>query len=247
MISAIVLAKNEEKQIKECLSGLQWFDEILVVDDNSEDDTIKIARDLGAKVFVHSLENDFAEQRNFGLNKAKGPWVLFVDADERVTSKLAEEIRNNIEKNTLIKGFYFQRKDFFINRWLAYGETGSVRLLRLARKGCGDWQRAVDEVWAIKGETKTLRSPLLHYSHLTLKDFLSSINERSTLNAKMFFQQEKKITLVEWLKPLLKFIQNFIFRFGFLDGIAGFVFAALMSFHSFLVRGKLYLLWKKRK
>lgn len=244
MISAIVLAKNEEKNIEECLLGLKWCDEIIVLDDNSTDDTVKIAERLGAKVIKHSLNENFAAQRNFGLEKARGEWVFFVDADERVGKELAEEVKEAI-KDDDVAGFYFRRIDHFMGEWLRHGEIGHLKILRLAKKGTGEWKRKVDEIWEIKGKTKTFRSPLLHYSHPTLSGFLTSINERSTLNAREFYDEGKEVTLVEWFKPKIKFLQNYFLRLGFLDGTQGFVFAVLMSLHSFLVRAKLYLLWAR--
>jgi len=245
MLSGVVLTKNEEQNIKDCLSCLSFCDEILVVDDNSTDGTVKIAEKLGARVLKRPMENDFSSQRNFGLEEAKGDWILFIDADERVSEELANEIKKEINQSSSYNGFYFKRIDFFINKWLKHGEIGSVRILRLARKNAGKWQRSVDEIWKIKGKTKTLKNPLLHYSHPSLSSFLQSINERSSLNARQFYKENKKVSFIDWLKPVAKFIWNYFFLFGFLDGISGFVFAVLMSFHSFLTRGKLYLLWKK--
>jgi len=255
MISAIVLTKNEEKNIKECLEGLQWCDEVLVIDDYSLDKTVQIARKLGAKVIKHSLGNDFSQQRNFALTQTKGEWVFFVDADERVSPALATEIKELTHDNAVArkcaKGFYLKRWDFFMGRWLKHGEVGGVRglggvkILRLARRDAGEWIRRVDEKWVVKGKTKTLESPLLHYPHPNLTEFLTSISGRSTLNAAEFYQEGKKIILWEWFKPLAKFIQNYFLKLGILDGVQGFVFAVLMSLHSFLVRGKLYILWAR--
>lgn len=242
MISAVVLTKNEEKNIERCLKSISWCDEIIVVDDQSIDLTVKIAKDFGAKIFVRKLDCDFASQRNFGLNKARGEWVLFVDADEEVPEALQREIKNVIKN---INGFYLKRRDYFLGKWLNYGESAAIRLLRLGRKGTGEWKGKVDEVWEVRGIKKTLRTPLSHYSHPNLTQFLESINERSTLNSKRFYEVGKRMTFCEWLKPGLKFFQNYFLRLGLLDGIHGFVFAVLMSFHSFLVRGKLYLIWKR--
>lgn len=244
MISAIVLTKNEEKNIKECLCGLKWCDETIIIDDNSSDKTVEIVKKEGAKVFLRQLDEDFGEQRNFALKKANFDWVLFVDGDERVSQELADEIQKAM-KLPGISGFYFKRTDNFLGKWLKHGEVGHVRLLRLARRGSGEWQRKVDEVWHVSGKTKILRNPLYHYSHQDLSSFLQSINERSTLNAKVFYEEGKKLTIFEWEKPFLKFIKNYFLLFGFFDGSAGFVFAILMSLHSFLVRAKLYLLWKR--
>jgi len=244
MISAVVLAKNEEENLKECLARLRWCDEILVVDDNSIDKTRKLAKKEGARVIERSLNNDFAAQRNFGLEAAKYDWIFFVDADEWVFPELAAEIQKEISK-TKAAGFYLKRIDNFLGQWLRYGEIGQVRLLRLARRGAGKWRRPVDERWIIQGETKTLKNPLKHYSHLTLDQFLNSINERSSLNAQVFYQEGRRLSVGEWLRPPAKFIKNYFFRLGFLDGISGFVFAVLMSLHSFAVRVKLYLIWRR--
>lgn len=277
MISAIVLAKNEEKNIKDCLEGLKWCDEILVIDDYSEDKTAAVAKSMGAKVVNHALSGDFAQQRNFGLQQvyteqgrsAQADWVFFVDADERVSPRLTQEIKKEISKNNSINGYYFRRLDNFMGKFLRHGEIGGIggkgilseigefggekgfgkmkglTILRLAKKGSGQWERKVEETWYIQGMTKTFDNPLFHYSHPNLTQFLENINTRTSLNAREFYEQGVKMTFWEWLKPLAKFIWNYFFLFGFLDGTAGFVFAVLMSLHSFLVRGKLYLWWRK--
>lgn len=247
MISAIILTKNEEKNIEECISGLKWCNEIIIIDDKSTDNTVKIAKELGAEVFEHQLNNDFSQQRNFGLEKARGDWIFFVDADERVSQELSDEIKNKINGNGKENGFYFKRIDNFLGKWLKHGEIGDIRILRLGRKKSGKWVRRVDEVWEVEGEKNTFDNPLLHYSHTSLDEFITSINERSSLNARMFYEESLKPNLLEWLKPLFKFFNNYILKLGFLDGIQGFVFAVFMSLHSFLVRGKLYLLWKRNE
>lgn len=248
MISAVVLTKNEEKNIKACLETLSWCDEILVIDDNSEDKTIEIVKKTGAKVFIRLLNNNFAAQRNFGLEKAKGDWVLFIDADERVSSALWYEIMATI--NTPFdnySGFYLKRRDVMWGKELRHGETGNIKLLRLARKDAGKWQGRVHEVWKIKGKTATLNNPLSHFPHQSVAEFLREINHYTDIRANELF--EKKIAVYWWeilLYPKAKFLFNYIFRGGFLDGLQGLVFALMMSFHSFLVRSKLWLLRQKK-
>ena len=246
MISAIVLTKNEEKNIKRCLISLRFVDEIIVIDDMSTDSTAAIAKKMGAKVFFRSLNANFSGQRNFGLEKAKYDWILFVDADEEVPKNLADEILKltdlNSRADNKINGYFLRRTDYFMGKWLKYGEIGKIRLLRLGRKNSGKWTRSVDEIWKISGRTFTTENHLLHYPHPDLNQFLTSINERSALNAREFFNQGQKNTFSDWLKPFFKFCQNYFFRLGFLDGLEGFVFCLLMSLHSFLVRAKLYLL-----
>lgn len=249
MISSVILVKNEEKNIADCLASLSWCDEILVIDDNSSDKTIVIAEKRGAKVFSHPLQNDFAKQRNFGLEKAKGEWVLFIDADERVTPQLWYEIMQYTnDASNLNTGFYLRRVDHIWGRELRHGETGNIKLLRLAKKDAGMWEGSVHEKWDIKGKTTTLQNALMHYPHQSIKEFLSEINFYSDLRAKEL--HKKKVKAYWWsiiMYPFAKFMLNFILKLGFLDGLAGLVFALMMSFHSFLVRGKLWLQYPRKE
>jgi glycosyltransferase involved in cell wall biosynthesis len=245
MISAVVLAKDEEKNLTDCLESVKWCDEIVLIDDDSVDKTIEIAKKFNAKIFTHSLNNNFAQERNFGLQKAKGEWVFFVDADERVSLELKKEILESIKKPN-INGFFLKRQDFFGNRALKYGETANVRLLRLARKGKGEWQREVHEIWEIKDGIGELKNPLLHYSHPTNSEFLEHVNFHSSLHAQVLKKEGVKPSLFQIIfYPKAKFIQNYIFRLGFLDGTPGIIVALMMSFHSFLARAKLYQIYGK--
>ena len=245
MLSAVVLTKNSAKMIDSLLDDLAFADEQIVIDDESSDETVQRAKKKGALVFSRQLSDDFASQRNFGLAKAKGDWVFFVDSDERVNATLREEILQAIKK-TDCDGFYLKRKDTLFGKILRYGETASVKLVRLGRRGRGEWVRSVHEVWNILGETGELQSPLLHAPHPTVSEFIVSVNTYTTLNAKYLYSAGKKTNLFEIICfPLGKFIQNYVFRLGFLDGTEGTILAILMSFHSFLTRSKLWLLQVK--
>lgn len=245
MISAVVLTKNEEKNIEECLASLSFCDEIIVIDDYSTDNTASIAK-KNAKVFTHSLENDFSTQRNFGLEKAKGDWILFVDGDERVSKDLQKEILSVVASPTH-NGYFIKRDDYFHGKLLKYGETADVKLLRLGKKEKGAWKGKVHEIWEITDEKGELTHPLQHFSHLTINTFLREINFYTDIRAKELFEKKVK---VGWhhiiIYPLGKFMQNYIIKRGFLDGVEGAVMAICMSFHSFLVRGKLWQLWDQK-
>jgi glycosyltransferase involved in cell wall biosynthesis len=247
MISTVVLSKNEEKNIKRCLESLSWCEEIIVVDDNSTDGTVEIAKKMGAQVIVHSLDDDFSAQRNIGLWHATGDWVLFVDADEKVTSALWYEMMAQTNNPTSqYAGFLVKRIDTIWDKELHHGEIGNVKLLRLAKKDAGHWEGRVHEKWKVKGKTLLLKKAILHYPHPTVAIFLQEINYYTDLRAEE--QYKKKVQVAPWqivAYPIGKFTLNYIFRAGFLDGLPGLVFALMMSFHSFLVRGKLWLLWQK--
>jgi len=248
MISVVILTKNEEKNITECLESVSWCDERIVIDDHSTDKTVDIVKKKGAKVFLHYSQNDFSDQRNYGLEKAKGDWVLFVDADERVSSALWYEIMQHTNESIEdYSGFYIKRQDTIWGKVLKHGEIGNVKLLRLAKKGSGIWKGPVHEEWDIKGKIGLLKNPLDHFPHQTISEFLREINFYTDLRAEELFKKKIKATWISILVyPKVKFILNFFLRGGFRDGLHGFVCAVLMSLHSFLVRSKLYLMWQKR-
>jgi hypothetical protein len=247
MITAIILTKNEEKNINECIASLSFCDEILVIDDNSTDKTGEIAKKAGATVLIHSLEHDFSAQRNFGLQKAKGEWVIFIDADERVSKQLQKEILEKVVQEKDTNGFFVQRVDFMRSKMLTHGETAHSLFLRLAKKGEGKWKGQVHETWQVTGKTGQLRAPLFHYPHQTIREFLAEINYYTDLRAKELFEQGIQVS---WLSilfyPKMKFLHNYIVRQGFRDGTEGVIMALMMSFHSFLVRGKLWQLWDQK-
>ncbi len=245
MISAVVLSHNDEQSIAKTLTSLSAFGEVILIDDESTDKTPEIAKKMGAKVFVHPLKDDFAQQRNFGLGKTKGDWVLFVDSDEIVSPELAKELHLKAREDR--DGYYVKRRDSMWGREFSYGELGSVRLLRFAKKTAGKWVRPVHEVWEIKGTTETLENPLLHFPHPDVAQFISEINRYSTVNAKHLFDSGVRTNVFQIVGyPAAKFFVNYVWRLGFLDGTPGAIVAILMSMHSFLTRGKLYLLMRKK-
>jgi glycosyltransferase involved in cell wall biosynthesis len=247
ILSVIILTKNEEKNIIDCLETVEFADEILVIDDNSTDRTLELVSSLNnpkIKVITHDLNGDFSQQRNFALEKAKGDWVLFIDADERVSKKLQKSIVFYAH-NTPLRGFYIQRRDILWNKKLMHGETGNIKLLRFVDKKFGSpkWSGKVHEVLEVKGETATIEGELLHYPHQTVQEFLSEINNYTTLRAEELVKRKTLVSSADiFLYPTGKFLVNYIVKRGFLDGVHGFIHATLMSFHSFLVRGKVYLL-----
>lgn len=247
-ISAVILTKNEEKSIQSCISSLSWCDEVIVIDDNSSDKTRAIAEKLKAKVYEHSLGNNFAEQRNYGLEKAQGDWILFVDADEQVSQSLAFEIQGKISENIEnVQGYFVKRLDSMWGKTLQYGENGKITLLRLARKDAGTWQGKVHETWEISGKTGLLTNPLHHFPHQTVSEFLNEINFYTDVRAQELFDKKTKVSW--WhiiVYPKAKFFVNYFIKLGIRDGLPGLMVALLMSFHSFLVRGKLWILWHKK-
>jgi glycosyltransferase involved in cell wall biosynthesis len=243
MISAIVLTKNEEKNIRACLTSLLFCDEIIIIDDYSDDLTFHKIKEtkLKVKIYRRHLNNDFAKQRNYGLTKTKGDWILFVDADERIPQLLRDEIQQKT-KDGIYDAFYIKRRDFFLGKEMKYGETGNMKILRLALKNSGKWRRKVHETWNVKGNIGELKNHILHYPHKTISEFINDINNYSTIHSEENKIERKKPGIDKIiLYPIGKFFVNYFFKLGFLDGMEGFILATMMSFHSFLAWSKLWI------
>ncbi|MFH1561478.1 MAG: glycosyltransferase family 2 protein [Patescibacteria group bacterium] len=248
-ISAVVLTRNEERNIRRCLESLSWCDEIIVIDDFSTDQTVSLAKEGGAQVHQKELAGDFASQRNFGLERAKNEWVLFVDADEIVSPSLSQEIVRRIREKGVV-GFYLPRRENFLGKTIHCADKpvwdwtlGPFKLLRLARKDAGLWQGKVHEVWQISGNVKTLNNPLIHHSFTNLNSALKKINLYTDIQAQGL--KEAGASFHYWqifLNPIGKLIKDLVWHGGTLDGTRGLIYCLLMSFHSFLARGKLWQL-----
>jgi hypothetical protein len=169
--------------------------------------------------------------------------VIFLDADEEVSQELKLEIINTL-KNPEFSAYYLKRRDFFWERELRFGEIKKVRekgILRLFKKNAGKWQGQVHETFQTNLPKGKSNNYLNHYPHPTIKSFLEKINYYSGLRAQELDNSGKKTNILEIIcLPLGKFLLNYFIYLGFLDGPAGFVYAFMMSFHSFLVRGKLF-------
>ena len=251
-LSAVILTRNEEQNIQKCISGLDFVDEIIVVDDNSTDCTKKLAeKDKRVKCFHHELNDDFAAARNYGLKKATHEWVLFIDADEEVSEGLAREIKKKITNlDEDINAYYIKRRDVFWGKELSWGEIYAAAhkgFIRLVKKESGAWYGKVHEIYFVNsGAVADLNNHLVHRPHSDLKSFLDTVNQYSTIRAKELFTNNKKTNVFEIvLLPFFKFLYTYIFCLGVLDGLKGFVYCFMMSFHSFLVRAKLYMMYEK--
>ncbi len=247
MITAVVLTHNEEKNIVDCLESIKWCDQVLVIDDNSKDRTVELAEREKAQVIQEPLNKNFSKQRNLGLELSKGDWVLYIDADERVTDSLRYEIQSVVsDPMTPFSGFLIKRKDIMWGKELRFGETGSAYFLRLAKKNAGKWEGSVHEKWKVRGKIGKLNNSLLHFPHPTIAQFLTEINLYTDIRSRELYEKKIRVNFFSIiLHTKAKFFQNYFLKRGFLDGIPGLISAILMSFHSFLVRGKLWVLWQK--
>lgn len=246
MVSVCVITRDEALRLRGCLESVRWADEIIVVDDESTDGTAELASRLGARVYVRPLAGDFAAQRNFALEQARGEWVLFVDADERVTPALADEIRRAVTRPG-VAGYRVRRCDLTLGHAFRYGES-RVTLVRLARREAGRWHGRVHERWDVAGRLGLLREALIHEPHPDIAGFLKKANYQTTLTAERLAEEGRGGAPWQLVThPLASFVRNYVLRQGFRDGVPGLVFAGLMSLHPFLARAKLLELRETRR
>lgn len=194
-------------------------------------------------VVNRDVAGDFAAKRNFGLEQSNRDWTLFLDTDEHCPPALWKEIRSILDDGR-VDALVLRRHDWFLGRRLLHGEVGAVRLLRCARTnaGKGRWERPVHEVWNLSGaKIAECATPLEHHPHPTLNDFLRKLHWYASLEPKSRERYSFSRILIEFLCfPALKFLHNFIWRLGFLDGWQGLIHAVLMSYYSLITRVFLY-------
>lgn len=240
MLTAVVLSRNEAKNLPRCLSSLKFCDHILVIDDGSTDNFQDICHRYDAHFITHPLGGDFSAQRNFALSHISSGWVIFIDADEEISPELAAEIQQ-VLPHTQKNGFYFDRIDTMWGRRLLHGDN-RASLIRLGRLGHGSWAGRVHETWKITGDTGYLKRPLFHYPHPTVAEFIFKLNNYSTLRAAELQKASKRTNILFIIAyPIGKFLFLYLIKLGVLDGVPGLISAMSMAFYSFLVQGKLYL------
>ncbi len=193
------------------------------------EDEVVIKEGTEERIFKRLLAADFAAQRNFALTKAKGDWIFFIDSDEKLSGEIIEIPQG-------FDAFFLKRIDKFFGKILRHGETANIKLLRFAKKEFGTWHGKVHEVWEGKGKIGELKIYIEHTPHPTIKEFISEINTYTSIRAK----ELENFRYSELLKPPFKFLDNYFLKLGFLDGIAGFAMAFMMSLHSLIVRVKNY-------
>jgi len=182
---------------------------------------------------------DFAKQRNQAMKNLKTNWAFFIDSDEKISKNLFKEIQQAIKDNHY--NYQLKRQDWFLGKKLTFGETSKVRFTRLIQKKTGQWQGKIHETFKSKLAIKTLKHPLIHQRNINISQFLDRLNFYTDIRVKELLEQNQTFSLFQFLfYPPLKFIHNYIFRLGFLDGLPGFAIAFLMSFHSLFIRIKLY-------
>lgn len=222
MISVNIICRNEEKNIEDCLKSVLWADEIIVIDAESADRTLEIAKKYTDKVFVNKWEG-FAKQRTFALEKSKKDWVLALDADERCSLGLKEEIVSFIASNNHnIKGFKLPRQNYFLGKWIKYGGWYPGYQLRFfKRSNVKVSDRLVHEGYEVDGDIGVMKNDIIHYTVQSVFDFMNRVNGYSNLQAEEKSKNGNIGFLDIFIQPLKSFVIQYIFKGGFRDGLHG--------------------------
>ncbi len=220
-ISVIIITYNEEKNIKDCLESVKWANEIIVIDAESVDSTIDIAKNYTDKIFVRKWEG-YSSQRQYSLEKANNEWVLSLDADERVTDDLRKEIDFVLLNNNCINGYYIPRRNYFYRQEIKTCFWYPDYQLRLFRKKFASINhRKVHEGFEVDGKKDYLKNGLIHYAHRSFNDTFHKINTYSYLQAQERYNDKKIKTFDLVLHPFAAFLNHFISRKGYKDGVYG--------------------------
>ena len=218
-LSVTIITHNEEENIAGCLESVKWANEIIVVDSGSTDNTVDIAKGYTDKV-IHNAWNGYAAQKSFALNQATNEWVLSLDADERVT----EELKNEIENNNLSEadGYYLKRRNYFLDKVVTSCGWGRDRQLRLFRKSKTKLtDNLVHEGFVVSGKISKLNGELIHYTHTDLKKTFEKVNNYSSLEAEEKHARKTATGFWIFFYPAIAFFQHYFLRKGFTDGVHG--------------------------
>ncbi len=245
-ISAIIIAKNEENTIADCIDSVLFCDEIIVIDNNSTDRTIEVAKRMGGKVFT-AQGDDFSQLRNFGKEKATGDWIFYIDADERVTEELRSSIKKLLDKEYVYSAYRIKRKNFYFGsiEW-PYIE----RMERLFRKeSLRGWRGKLHETPIVEGKIGNLSGYLLHYTHRDLTSMLEKTIAWSDFEAFLRFQsRHPKMTWWRFFRVMLtSFLDSYIRKKGYKAGTAGMVESIYQSYSMFVTYAKLWEMQMSKK
>lgn len=228
-VSAVVITLNEEHNIDACLSSLAFADEIVVLDSGSSDRTVELARKHTDRVFVEPFQGHVEPRRDYASSLASHEWVLVVDADERATPELAQEIQQRLPTATC-SAFKLGIREFMFGGWIDSGGWEGHNYIRLLRKSRGGWSGVIHEPPRVEGEIETLKHGLVHHSHVSVRNFLQKMNRYTDIEAEQRFRSGRKARL--WtIAPRFAWTLagRFGYRRGFRDGARGFVIALLMA------------------
>ncbi len=245
-LSVTVITRNEADNIDAALASVSWAAEVIVVDAHSDDETVAIARRRGATVTTRDWQG-FGSQKNHAATLAHHDWILSIDADERVTPALAQEISDLLTSDFDHRGYRIPRVAYHLGRWIRSTDWYPDYQLRLYDRRCARWtERPVHESVRVAGSAGMLRHELHHLPYRDISHHLSTIDRYTTLAARQLHNSGRRAGLPGLLlHPPLAFARNYVMKTGFRDGIPGFIVSALNAYYVLLKHAKLWELQQR--
>lgn len=242
-VSGCVIARDDALRIEHCLASLAWTDEIVVVvDERSHDATEELARRAGARVLRHAYQGN-VEQKNFALDQVKSDWVVALDADEALSPALAARLRERLAGDPdELDGIELNRVTRHLGRWIRHGDFHPDWQLRVFRRSRGRWAGSNPHGRVrLAGRVDKIPGDLEHAPYAGLADQVARVQEYSRLEALELHRRGRRARLSDLcLRPPARFLRAYLLKAGFLDGVPGFLIAAVTAFHVFLKYAKLW-------
>jgi (heptosyl)LPS beta-1,4-glucosyltransferase len=242
-VTCVVITKDEAANIQDCLRSAQWVNELIVVDAESGDKTVELARAYGAKVSVRPWPG-FGLQKNFGVAQALSDWILILDADERVTEELRGEVKTCLAgwRPGAPVAYRVPRRNFFYGAWVRGGGVYPDYQVRLFRRGVAQYNDvAVHENLIVDGEIGTLAGHLDHYTERRIQDHFKKFGLYTTLAAQ---EKSKTVRKVGWtdlvFRPLVVWVKTYVLKQGYRDGVRGLIVCVFASMYTFVKYAKLW-------
>ncbi len=247
-LSVVISVYNEEKKIKDCLESVKWADEIIVVDNSSTDSTAAIAKKYTSHIYTQPNNLMLNVNKNFGFSKASHEWILSLDADERITPELKEEIISQLSSpNPQLSGFWIPRKNIIFGKWMEHTGWYPDYQLRLFRKTHGRFEeKHIHEMVKLRGEAGYLKNPFIHYNYETITQFLhKTIVIYAPNEAANKLQDGYVFNYIDAIRlPWNEFLKRFFADKGYKDGFHGLMLSILMAFYHFVVFA---YIWERNK
>jgi len=248
-LTVITLTRDEEHNIVGCLESVAWADEIIVLDSGSTDRTVELARRFTPDVAVLPWKG-YGAARNEGLKRSHSGWILWLDADERVTPELASEIGGILLKDDpAVAGYEIARRAYFCGKWIRHGGWYPSRVIRLFRKDLAKFSETrVHERLVIEGTVARARYDLIHYTDPDLHHYFTKFNSYTSLAARDLSEAGRSFFVGDLVfRPLFQFFKMYLLRLGFLDGMHGFVLCVASSAYVFTKYAKFWELKQTEK
>lgn len=244
-ISIIIPTFNEEENIEAAILSVSWADEIIVIDSFSTDRTELLAKKYTIK-FIQNEFNGYGSQKNLAISKATHDWIFILDADERVSPALADEIKKVLRSDTDKAAYRVYRSNYFMGKKINYSGWQNDYVIRLIKKGMNYYNdKEVHEEIVSKGEIGQLKNKLDHYTYKTISHYLEKFDKYTTLSAYERLKKTKEVSFVHLaIKPLFRFNKHYFLRLGILDGKIGFIISCMAAYSVFLRYLKAYRILK---